>query len=91
MKRYFIGSLKIAQDLKRQSVIVYNTRRDRENHFTFCAKKNDDESGNTFAYLFLGAANYLDHYGSKPTNIHWKLEEQILHYMRKETAKMAVG
>lgn len=57
----------------------------------FVRERNDDEFGNTFAYVFLGAANYLDHYGSKPMNIHWKLEEPIPHYMWKETAKMAVG
>ena len=57
----------------------------------FVRERNEDEFGNTFAYVFLGAANYLDHYGSKPMNIHWKLEEPIPHYMWKETAKMAVG
>jgi len=57
----------------------------------FVRERNDDEFGNTFAYVFLGAGNYLDHYGSKPMNIHWKLEEPIPHYMWKETAKMAVG
>jgi len=57
----------------------------------FVREKNVDEFGNTIAYVFLGLADYRDHYGSKPMSIHWELQESIPHYMWKETAKMAVG
>lgn len=57
----------------------------------FVRERNEDEHGNTTGFVFLGLANYQDHYGSKPMSIHWQLKEPIPHYMWKETAKMAIG
>lgn len=57
----------------------------------FVREKNNDEFGNTIAYVFLGLANYRNHYGSKPMSIHWELHEPIPHYMWKDVAKMAIG
>jgi superfamily II DNA or RNA helicase len=57
----------------------------------FVREKNEDEFGNTIGFVFLGLADYRDHYGTKPMSIHWELKEPIPHYMWKETAKMAVG
>jgi hypothetical protein len=57
----------------------------------FARERNKDEFGNTIGFVFLGLADYRDHYGSKPMSIHWELKEPIPHYMWKETAKMAVG
>lgn len=57
----------------------------------FVREKNTDEFGNTMSYVFLGAANYLEHTGSKPMSIKWSLQVPIPPYIWKETAKMAVG
>jgi len=57
----------------------------------FVREKNKDEFGNTMAYVFLGVSNYLEHYGSKPMNIKWELNEPMPPYLWKDSAKMAVG
>lgn len=57
----------------------------------FVREKNTDEFGNTMSYVFLGAVNYIEHYGSKPMSIKWDLQVPIPPYIWKETAKMAVG
>ena len=57
----------------------------------FVREKNTDEFGNTMSYVFLGAADYIEHYGSKPMSIKWDLQIPIPPYIWKETAKMAVG
>ena len=72
--------------------LSYITQRESDKSILlFVREKNEDEFGNTMTFVFLGLANYLDHYGSKPMSIHWELQEPIPHYMWKETAKMAVG
>jgi superfamily II DNA or RNA helicase len=57
----------------------------------FIREKNTDEFGNTIGYVFLGHANYKDHYGSKPMSINWALKEPIPPYLWKDSAKMAIG
>lgn len=57
----------------------------------FVREKKSDEFGNTMSYVFLGAVNYIEHYGSKPMSIKWGLQVSIPPYIWKETAKMAVG
>ncbi|HEV7381789.1 MAG TPA: DUF3427 domain-containing protein [Dyadobacter sp.] len=57
----------------------------------FVREKNEDEFGYTIGFVFLGLADYRDHYGAKPMSIHWELKEPIPHYMWKDTAKMSVG
>ncbi|MCE7069055.1 DUF3427 domain-containing protein [Dyadobacter sp. CY327] len=57
----------------------------------FVREKNNDEFNNTIAYVFLGLADYIDHYGAKPMSINWALRESAPHYIWKEMAKMAVG
>jgi len=57
----------------------------------FVREKNVDEYKNTMAYVFLGKANLVDHYGSKPMNIKWKLEEPMPPYLWKVSSKMAIG
>ena len=57
----------------------------------FVRERNKDEFGNTMAYVFLGVSNYLEHYGSKPMNIKWELNEPMPPYLWKDSAKMAVG
>lgn len=57
----------------------------------FVREKNNDEFNNTIAYVFLGLADYIDHYGAKPMSINWALQEPAPHYIWKDIAKMAVG
>lgn len=57
----------------------------------FVREEKKDEWGNTMSYVFLGDAKYIEHYGSKPMSIQWKLNEPIPAYLWKASAKMAVG
>ncbi len=50
-----------------------------------------DEYGLTMGYHFLGSAEMVDTYGSKPMNITWRLQEPMPAYLLKESAKLAVG
>lgn len=68
------------------------------NHFSenkkillFVREKNEDEYGNTMGSIFLGEANFVEYYGSKPMSIKWELSEPIPPFLWKEMAKMAVG
>lgn len=57
----------------------------------FVRERNEDEFGNTMGFVFLGEANLLEHYGSKPMSIKWELNEPMPAYLWKESAKLAVG
>ncbi len=57
----------------------------------FVREKNEDEFENTMGFVFLGEANIIDHYGSKPMSIKWELNEPMPPYLWKDSAKMAVG
>ncbi len=57
----------------------------------FVRERNENEYKNTMSYVFIGRAKYIEHYGSKPMNISWLLEEPLPPYLWKESAKMAVG
>lgn len=57
----------------------------------FVREQNEDEYKNTLGYVFLGDANMIEHYGSKPMSIKWELNEPIPPYLWKVSAKMAVG
>jgi hypothetical protein len=57
----------------------------------FVREQNEDEYKNTMGYVFLGDANMMGHYGSKPMSIKWQLNEPIPPYLWKVSAKMAVG
>jgi len=39
----------------------------------------------------IGPAKYVEHEGSKPMSIKWKLKEPIPHYLWKESEKLSVG
>ncbi len=53
------------------------------------AKK--DSWGNAAPYSVLGFVNYVQHSGSKPMNVIWKLEEEIPAKFIKQTRKMLVS
>lgn len=57
----------------------------------FVRERNENEYKNTMSYVFIGEGNYIEHYGSKPMSISWKLSEPLPPYLWKESAKMAVG
>ena len=50
-----------------------------------------DDWGNTASYSVLGFVNYLQHTGSRPMNITWKLEREIPAKYSKQTKKLIVS
>lgn len=72
--------------------ISYIQHRENEKKILlFVREKNKDEFGNTIAYVFIGEAFLKEHYGEKPMNIKWELNEPIPHYLWKDAAKLRVG
>lgn len=57
----------------------------------FVRERNENEFNNTMSYVFIGEGNYIEHYGSKPMSISWKLNEPLPPYLWRDSAKMAVG
>lgn len=57
----------------------------------FVREKNKDEFGNTMGYVFVGKGELKEHYGSKPMNIIWEVNEPLPHYLWKDAAKLRVG
>ena len=57
----------------------------------FVREKNEDEFGNTMAFVFIGEGTFSEYYGSKPMSIKWELNEPMPPYLWKDSAKMAVG
>jgi len=57
----------------------------------FVREKANDEFGNTMGYVFVGRADFVDTYGTKPMNIRWKLHEPMPNYLWRDSAKMSVG
>jgi superfamily II DNA or RNA helicase len=66
-------------------------RKNKKKILLLVREKNEDEYGNTMGFVFLGEANLIDHYGSKPMSIKWELNEPMPAYLWKDSAKMAVG
>ncbi len=57
----------------------------------FVRECNENEFKNTMSYVFIGEANLINYYGSKPMSITWELKEAMPSYLWKESAKMSVG
>ena len=57
----------------------------------FVREKNKDEFGNTMGYVFVGEGQLREHYGAKPMNIKWELNEPLPHYLWKDAAKLLTG
>lgn len=64
---------------------------DQKKILLFVREKNKDEFGNTMGYVFVGEGLLRDHYGTKPMNIKWELNEPLPHYLWKDAAKLRVG
>ena len=76
---------------KGKGLSYVNQKQNNKTILLFVREKNEDEYGCTMSYVFLGKADYIEHYGSKPMNIKWQLHVPIPEYLWKECAKMAVG
>jgi superfamily II DNA or RNA helicase len=57
----------------------------------FVREQSEDEYGNTLGFVFLGEADYVEHSGSKPMSITWRLRDKMPAYIWKESGKLAVG
>jgi superfamily II DNA or RNA helicase len=68
-----------------------NHKKDQKIILLFVREKNKDEYGNTMGYVFVGMGQLTEHYGSKPMNIKWELNEPLPHYLWKDVAKLRVG
>ena len=53
--------------------------------------KTDRLTGGAAAYTYLGTANYMQHQGSRPMNITWRLDLPIPAKFLKKTNKLVVG
>lgn len=80
----------VKQESKR-GISYINHKIDGRRILLFVREKGEDEFGNTMGSVFLGEANFKEHYGSKPMSIKWELKEPIPPYLWKDSAKMAVG
>jgi len=57
----------------------------------FVREKAKDEYGNTMGYVFVGEGSLKEHYGAKPMNIKWELNEPLPHYLWNDAAKLRIG
>ena len=55
-----------------------------QNILLFVRETNKNQYKTTNSFVFLGKVNYIDHYGSKPMSINWKLERSIPAYLWKD-------
>lgn len=57
----------------------------------FVRERNEDEFGNTMAFVFLGEGIIEEYSGKKPMSIKWRLQEPMPPFIWKQSAKMVVG
>ncbi len=57
----------------------------------FVREKANDEFGNTMGYVFVGEGTLKEHYGAKPMNIKWELNEPMPLYLWNDAAKLRIG
>lgn len=74
-----------------KGISYINHLADEKKILLFVREKNKDEYGNTLGYVFVGKGEIKDHYGAKPMNIQWELNEPLPHYLWKDAAKLRVG
>lgn len=63
----------------------YINHRKTGNTILLFVREHKRENTKTSPYYFLGKANYVEHQGSKPINIIWKLEEKIPQIIMRES------
>ena len=74
-----------------KGISYINQKKNGKKILLFVREKADDEFGNTMGYVFIGEGFINRHYGSKPMNIEWELNEPIPHFLWKDAAKLRVG
>ncbi len=74
-----------------KGISYINHKKNGKRILLFVREKGEDEFNNTMGSVFLGEANIIEHYGSKPMSIKWELQEPMPAYLWKDSAKMAVG
>jgi superfamily II DNA or RNA helicase/HKD family nuclease len=57
----------------------------------FVREKNEDENRRTMGFVNYGEVEYLNHNGSQPMSITWRLKAPMPSQMWHEAAKLAVG
>ena len=67
-----------------------NHKKDNKNILLFVREKAKNEFNNRNGYVFIGKGDLKKHYGSKPMNIEWELQEPIPAYLWTESSKMKV-
>ncbi len=68
-----------------------NHKEHASNILLFVREFKKDAYGLTAPYTFLGTADYVNHKGSKPMSITWKLKKSIPAKFLKKTNKLMVG
>ena len=69
----------------------YINHRERSSKVLLFVREFKNDRIGAAPYTFLGLANYVQHSGSKPMNITWKLERPIPAKFLKKTNKLVVG
>ena len=57
----------------------------------FVRENKRDQYGNVAPYTFLGLADYVEHKGSKPMDVIWKLRTPIPAKYLKQTSQLVSG
>ncbi|KNC67665.1 DEAD/DEAH box helicase [Pseudoalteromonas ardens] len=59
--------------------------------FLFVREQNKDENGRTMGFVNFGEVSYVQHQGSQPMDITWKLNHPMPNDIWHEAGKLAVG
>ena len=68
-----------------------NQPRDKTHVMIFVRENRQDQYGNVAPYTFLGLADYVEHKGSKPMDVIWKLRTPIPAKYLKQTSQLIGG
>ncbi len=68
-----------------------NQPRDKTHVMIFVRENKRDQYGNVAPYTFLGLADYVEHKGSKPMDVIWKLRTPIPAKYLKQTSQLVSG
>lgn len=59
--------------------------------FLFVREQSKDEYGRTMGFVNYGEVEYVEHTGSQPMSITWRLCTPMPHFMWQQAAKLAMG
>ena len=65
-----------------------NHKQNNHSILLFVREEKKDKNGNTSPYSFLGTAQYVEHSGSKPISIVWKLDYPMPAHLLRKTARL---